>query len=222
MAPLRTFATLSLCVGASAFAPSKSFVPSVASRPTTSLNVFNDAMKQFETDYPKFAELGWGPSVQAEKWNGRHAMFGWVVLCATAYAKGHGLIPDADVPLDLKEWGTLATISGKSTITHERAIILIANVHAFMIGLAATICPLPFGDPLLLDPNAGDKYDRAAARNSQPYGVIPAFKMGITDEAEMFNGRLAMLGLVALGFTSLLDNKPMLDVVNEWVGGAYY
>ena len=179
-------------------------------------------MKQFETDYPKFAELGWGPSVQAEKWNGRHAMFGWVVLCATAYAKGHGLIPDADVPLDLKEWGTLATISGKSTITHERAIILIANVHAFMIGLAATICPLPFGDPLLLDPNAGDKYDRAAARNSQPYGVVPAFKMGITDEAEMFNGRLAMLGLVALGFTSLLDNKPMLDVVNEWVGGAYY
>jgi len=177
-------------------------------------------MKQFESDYPKFAEMGWGPSVQAEKWNGRHAMFGWVVICASAYAKGHGLIPDPDMALNLKEWGTLATISGKNTITNERAIILIANVHAFFVGICATIAPLPFGDPLLLDPNAGDKYERAAAK--EPYGVIPAFKAGITDEAEMYNGRLAMLGLVALGFTSLLNGVPMIDVVNEWVGGAYY
>merc|ERR1712228_21514 len=158
-----------------------------------------------------------GPSVQAEKWNGRHAMFGWVVICATAYAKGHNLIPEPDTLLNLKEWGTLATISGKNTITNERAIILIANVHFFMVGLAATICPLPFGDPLLLDPNAGEKYERAVAK--EPYGVIPAFKPGLTDECEMYNGRLAMLGLVALGFTSILENKPMLDVVNEWVGG---
>lgn len=73
-------------------------------------------------------------------------MFGWVVICATAYAKGHNLIPDADLPLDLKAWGTLATISGKSTITNERAIILIANVHALVMSVMATCAPLPFSD----------------------------------------------------------------------------
>ena len=140
-------------------------------------------------------------------------MFGWVVLCATAYAKGHNLIPDADMALDLKEWGTLATISGKTSITNERAIILIANVHAFMVGLASTIAPLPFGDKLLLEEGEAD---------AQPYGVMPAFKLGITPEAEMFNGRLAMMGITAVIATSFFEGKPILDVVNEWVGGAYY
>ena len=45
---------------------------------------------------------GWGPTTKAERWNGRHAMFGWIALLATGYAKGHGLIPNGDVPLDLK------------------------------------------------------------------------------------------------------------------------
>jgi len=36
------------------------------------------------------------------------------------------------------------------------------------------------------------------------------------------NGRMAMLGLVAVVSTSFLESKPILDVVNEWVGGAYY
>lgn len=177
-------------------------------------------MIQWEEEYPDFAKWGWGPSVQAEKWNGRHAMFGWVFICATAYAKGHGLIPNPEMTLDLKEWGTLATISGKNTITNERAIILIANVHAFMVGIIATICPLPFSDPLLLDPNQGEAYERAV--NTKPYGVMPKMNMGVTEEAEIMNGRMAMLGLVAVVSTSFLENKPILDVVNEWVGGAYY
>jgi hypothetical protein len=191
----------------------------------TSLNVFkegvfDDAMAEWNEEYPSYAKWGWGPSVQAEKWNGRHAMFGWVVICATAYVKGHGLIPNADMALDLKEWGTLATISGKNTITNERAIILIANVHAFMVGIAATIAPLPFSDPLLLDPNQGEAYERAA--NTKPYGVMPKMNMGVTEEAEIMNGRMAMLGLCAVVSTSFLEGKPILDVVNEWVGGAYY
>lgn len=219
MAPLRTLAAL--CLGASAvsgFAPAATPFAArnaVASRAETELNVFNDAMKDWAEEYPQFAEFGWGPSVQAEKWNGRHAMFGWVVICATAYAKGHGLIPNADVPLDLKEWGTLATISGKNTITNERAIILIANVHAFSVGLLATLCPLPFSDPLLLDPTD----DKPAP---EPYGVIPAFVPGVTEEAEMYNGRLAMLGLITLIGASAIQGKPMLDIVNEGVGGLYY
>mmetsp|Transcript_22133 Transcript_22133/g.31123 ORF Transcript_22133/g.31123 Transcript_22133/m.31123 type:complete len:225 (+) Transcript_22133:66-740(+) len=224
MAPLRTLAALAFSVGAvSGFAPStpstlRNTVAPVRSE--TNLNVFNDAMAEWEAEYPQFAKWGWGPSVHAEKWNGRHAMFGWVLICATAYAKGHNLIPDADVPLDLKEWGTLATISGKNTITHERAIILIANVHAFMVGLAATICPAPFSDPLLLDPNQGAAYERAV--NTKPYGVIPEMKTGLTEEAEIMNGRMAMMGLITVISTSFLTGKPILDVVNEWVGGLYY
>ena len=177
-------------------------------------------MTEWEEEYPDFAKWGWGPSVHAEKWNGRHAMFGWVVICATAYAKGHGLIPNPDQTLDFAQWGTLATISGKNTITNERAIILIANVHAFMVGIAATICPLPFSDPLLLDPNQGEAYERAV--NTKPYGLMPAMKMGVTEEAEMMNGRMAMFGLVAVVTTAFIEGKPILDVVNEWVGGLYY
>jgi hypothetical protein len=230
MAPLRTLAALVLGAGAaSAFAPatplSAKTVSPVASE--TSLNFFSDvgadfdkAVTDWEAEYPEFAKWGWGPSVQAEKWNGRHAMFGWFFICATAYAKGHGLIPDADVPLDLKEWGTLATISGKNTITHERAIILIANVHCFMVGLAATICPLPFSDPLLLDPLQGEMYERAV--NTKPYGLCPEMKPGLTEEAEMMNGRMAMMGLITVTATAFLENKSILDVVNEWVGNAYY
>jgi len=197
MAPLRTLAALVIgASAASAFAPSsplavKNVAPVVSE---TSLNtafdpldsdpaVFEGAMADWEAEYPQFAKWGWGPSVQAEKWNGRHAMFGWVFICATAYAKGHGLIPDAETTLNLKEWGTLATISGKNTITNERAIILIANVHCFLVGLAATICPLPFSDPLLLDPNQGEMYERA--KNTKPYGLIPEMKTGLTEEAEI-------------------------------------
>ena len=176
-------------------------------------SVFEDATSEWKEEYGPFSKFGWGPSVQAEKWNGRHAMFGWVMICASAYAKGHGLIPDADVPLDFKECGTLATISGKNTLTHERAFILMANVHAFMVGLMATIAPLPFWDKLLLEEGEED---------AEPYGVIPAFKGGITPEAEMFNGRMAMLGLCTLLGYSATSGKPMLDIVNEWVGGLYY
>jgi len=213
---------------ASAFAPAsplaaKSVAPAVSE---SALNLqfvssdFDKAVTDWEEEFPDFAKWGWGPSVQAEKWNGRHAMFGWFFICATAYAKGHGLIPDADVPLDLKEWGTLATISGKSTITHERAIILIANVHCFMVGLAATICPTSFSDPLLLDPNQGEMYERAV--NTKPYGLMPAMKPGLTEEAEMMNGRMAMMGLITVTATAFIENKSILDVVNEWVGNAYY
>eukprot|EP00560_Eucampia_antarctica_P008703 CAMPEP_0197825386 /NCGR_PEP_ID=MMETSP1437-20131217/2481_1 /TAXON_ID=49252 ORGANISM="Eucampia antarctica, Strain CCMP1452" /NCGR_SAMPLE_ID=MMETSP1437 /ASSEMBLY_ACC=CAM_ASM_001096 /LENGTH=219 /DNA_ID=CAMNT_0043425367 /DNA_START=90 /DNA_END=749 /DNA_ORIENTATION=- len=219
MAPLRTLAALVLSAGvASGFAPATPFTTKNSVSSPSNLNlikdsVFEDATVEWSEEYAPFAKFGWGPSVQAEKWNGRHAMFGWVMLCATAYAKGHGLIPDADVPLDFKEWGTLATISNKDTITHERAFILMANVHAFMVGLCATIAPLPFWDPLLLEEGQVD---------AEPYGVMPAMKGGVTPECEMLNGRMAMLGIVTLIGYSATSGKDMLDIVNEWVGGLYY
>lgn len=207
---------------ASAFAPPAPVsVKPIISSPTA-LNGFIEAQKDFEAEYPSFAKYGWGPSVHAEVWNGRHAMFGWVFMCATAYAKGHGLIPNPDMLLDLKEWGTLATISGKSTLTNERAIILIANVHCFFVGLMATLAPMPFiADPLLLDENAPG-YEYAKERNSQPYGVLPAFKWGLTPEAEIYNGRLAMMGIITVVSFSFITNQNILDVINNWVGGAYY
>jgi hypothetical protein len=227
MVVLRSVCVLLAAVGASAFAPNspKTFLAKESFAPLElSDSPFSEAVDEYASWQPKLAELGWGPSVQAEKWNGRHAMFGWVFICASAYAKGHGLIPNAEMALDLKEWGTLATISGKSTITNERAIILMANVHCFMVGLAATIAPNDYMDPLLLDPNdaSPSKGAAKAMAKQEGYGFLPAIKFGLTDEAEMINGRLAMLGITTVLGASAITGKSVLDVVNEWVGGAYY
>mmetsp|Transcript_20445 Transcript_20445/g.36754 ORF Transcript_20445/g.36754 Transcript_20445/m.36754 type:complete len:230 (-) Transcript_20445:311-1000(-) len=229
MAPLRTFASLFLAASsASAFAPSTSVVSTV-SRPSTSVasSVFDDAVKDWGEEYPQFAEWGWGPSVQAEIWNGRHAMFGWVVMCSCAYAKGHDLFPNGDAALNLKEWGTLSTIAslgnkGMDTITNERAIILIANVHAFFVGIAATIAPLPMSDTLLLDPNH-PMYEWQMERNSKLGGIMPDMKQsGVTPHAELMNGRMAMMGLIALLGYSGIQGQSMIDTINQWIGGAYY
>ena len=183
--------------------------------------VYEDAVADWEKQFPAFSQWGWGPTVQAEKWNGRHAMFGWFFICASAYCKGHGLIPDPDTFLSVKEWGPLAITSGVQTISNERAIILIANVHFFFLSLMATIAPMPFGDSLFVDPNHPN-YEAMAERNKNGFGYLPAIKLGLTEEAEILNGRLAMLGLAALITATAIEQKNMLDIVNEWVGGAYY
>lgn len=138
------------------------------------------------------------------------------------------MIPDATTMLNFKDWGALALItfgSGKDAIyiNNERAVILIANVHCFMVGLCATIAPLGWSDPLLLDPNQGAPYERAL--NTKPYGILPDCSFanwGLTETAEIMNGRMAMFGLMMLLGTSLIDQKNMLDVVNDWVGNLYY
>jgi Chlorophyll A-B binding protein len=183
--------------------------------------IYEDSIGDWEKQFPDFAKYGWGPSVQAEKWNGRHAMFGWSFICATAYFKGHGLIPDAETALSLKQWGTLAIISGQETILNERAIVLVANIHFFAVSLMATICPPQFGDSLFLDPNH-PKYDEMVSRNKNPFGYMPSLRFGLTEEAEILNGRLAMLGIACLLVATAVEQKNMLDIVNEWVGGAYY
>ena len=40
-------------------------------------------MKRFADDFPWLAKYGFGPSVKAERWNGRHAMFGWFFILLT-------------------------------------------------------------------------------------------------------------------------------------------
>ena len=203
------------------------YISSHRSSTQVASSVFDDATKDWAEEYPDFAEWGWGPSVQAEIWNGRHAMFGWVVMCACAYHKGHGDFPDADSMLNFKEWGTLATIAdglekGKDTISNERAVILIANAHAFFVGIAATIAPLPFSDTLLLDPNH-PMYEWQVERNSKLGGVLPDIgQMGINPHAELMNGRMAMMGIITLLGYSGIQGQSMVDTINEWVGGAYF
>mmetsp|Transcript_58235 Transcript_58235/g.161447 ORF Transcript_58235/g.161447 Transcript_58235/m.161447 type:complete len:238 (+) Transcript_58235:318-1031(+) len=147
------------------------------------MSVFTDAQEEFSSNYPQIAKYGWGPSTKAERWNGRHAMFGWVVIIGTLYAQAHHLIPNPTETLNLKEWGTLATISGKETLTQERAIILIAHVHALFVSLCSAWLPLNYMDSLLLDADSGEVDEPAI-------GLFPKFSTGITMGAEIMNGRM--------------------------------
>ena len=123
-------------------------------------------MANFEKDFPEFSKRGFGPTTKAERWNGRHAMFGWVVILATGYAQSHNLIPNFDAPLDLSAWGPLARQGDYSSITNGRAIILIAHVHALFVSLASSLSPFGFQDSLTLNM-------KAAERDEAAYGACP-------------------------------------------------
>lgn len=139
-------------------------------------------------------------------------MFGWIALLATGYAKGHGLIPDADTLLSTKEWGTLAYLYGGS-ISNERAVIMVAHLHLLLFSVCAAVAPLSFQDKLYLE--KGEVPEPAA-------GLIPAFVPGLTKSAELVNGRLAMLGLVVLLTVSIVNQTPILDTINAGVGGLLF
>jgi len=157
------------------------------SKPVMEMSVFTEASEKFQGDYPNFSAKGWGPSTKAERWNGRHAMFGWAFIIGTAHAQATGLLPDPATMLDMKTWGGLAQIGGGATISNERAIIMVANMHAFAVGLCATFAPLGYMDTLLLEDGEADE---------PAYGVMPKFDPGMTAAAEMMNGRMAMMGLI--------------------------
>lgn len=177
------------------------------------LPVFTQAMEDYKKDFPAFAERGWGATVKAERWNGRHAMFGFLVLVATGYCKGHGLIPDASVPLDMQTWGVIGSLGDNSAISMQRAIILVAHIHVLMVSIAAAIAPFSFQDKLLLEPGEKDE---------APSGLFPEFKGGLTKEAEMWNSRVAMLGIICLVATSAATNTPILDVLNLSLGNLLF
>merc|ERR1719161_704437 len=81
--------------------------------------VFDDGMATFKADYPWMAKYGFGPTVKAERWNGRHAMFGWLAIIATGYAKAHGFFPDPSSALKYNDWGGLAQIGFGQYISNE-------------------------------------------------------------------------------------------------------
>lgn len=55
-----------------------------------------------------------------------------------------------------------------------------------------------------------------------PAGLIPPFKTGLTPEAELINGRLAMFGLMAVTSGSIFTGTPVLDVINIGLGKTLY
>lgn len=73
-----------------------------APRMAADFGVFEAAQTEFADEFPEYSKYGWGPTAKAERWNGRHAMFGWAAIIATGYCQAHNLIPNADVALDPK------------------------------------------------------------------------------------------------------------------------
>jgi len=173
---------------------------------------FDKMMASFKTDYPWLAKYGFGPTVKSERWNGRHAMFGWAAIIATAVCKKYGVFPDAATALSYKEWGALTQMGFGEYISNERAIIMMAHVHALGVSAAAAFGPQVLGDTLTLLDGEEDE---------EPYGVMIPIKgnYGLTPAAEMANGRLAMLGLVVITFSSFASGKDILEIIDLGVGG---
>ena len=172
-------------------------------------NPLSKTVTDFAIFSPDFASRGLGVTSNAERWNGRHAMFGIIAIVLTAYAKGHGLIPDADKVLDVNQWGPLASAGFGQGITNERAIILIAHVHVLVVSVLAAFAPFQVQDTLIKQ--KGEPVEPAA-------GFIPAFKAGLTKEAELLNGRLAMFGVLAIVGAASLTGTSVVDVVNLGLG----
>ena len=57
--------------------------------------------------------------------------------------------------------------------------------------------------------------------DEEPYGLFPPLKgqTGLTPAAEMYNGRMAMMGLIAVIMASLASGKDILEVVDIGLGG---
>jgi hypothetical protein len=169
-------------------------------------------MDAWKNDYPFLAKYGFGLTVKCERWNGRHAMFGWAFIIATALCKKYGVFPDAATPLAYKDWGALTQMGFGQYISNERAIIMIANVHALGVSAMAAFGPQILGDTLTLVDGEEDE---------EPYGMIIPIRgnYGLTPAAEMANGRLAMLGLVVLVFSSFASGKDIIQIVDAGLGG---
>jgi len=119
---------------------------------------------------------------------------------------------DAAVQLKYEEWGALVQMGFGQNIPNERAIIMIAHIHALGVSMAAAFGPQVLGDSLTLLEGEVDE---------EPYGLFPPLKgqTGLTPAAEMYNGRMAMMGLIAVITASTASGKDILEVVDIGLGG---
>lgn len=189
-APLTTARLSNGQLGVTAFRSALPAVPVRARRCAASVNMkvvlpmFTEAMEDYAKNYPEFAKKGWGCTVKAERWNGRHAQLGMLAILITGYCKGHGLLPPAEA-LDLSVWGPLASLGDSySGITGQRAAILIAHVHLLFVSVGCALAPLSFQDKLLLEDGENDE---------EPAGLFPPFNPGFNLDTELWNGRVVSL-----------------------------
>lgn len=89
----------------------------------------------------------------AERGTAHPGLCRWLAIIATGYCKSHGFFPDPSVALTYKEWGGLAQLGFNQYISNERAIIMIAHVHALGVSAAAAFGPQVLGDTLTLRPD---------------------------------------------------------------------
>merc|ERR1719316_693676 len=121
--------------------------------------------------------------------------------------KAHGLFPAADVALKYDDWGALTQMGFGQYISNERACIMIAHIHALGVSAAAAWGPQVLGDTLVLLDGEEDE---------EPYGAIIPIRgnYGLTPGAEMINGRIAMLGIVVVVFSSFASGKDILELID--------
>lgn len=172
---------------------------------------FTKAMADYNDEFAPFAKRGWGATTKAEVWNGRHAMFGWLMIIGTAEARNHGLMPSGN--LDLAQWGALGTLGDGSPISLERAAIIVAHIHFLFVSVAAALAPFSFQDKLLLEEGEAD---------ASPAGLFPDFAPGLNRQAELWNGRVAMVGLITTIAISAATGTSFLDTVNAGLGGKLF
>merc|ERR1719247_2147184 len=124
------------------------------------------------------------------------------MIIGTGVAKANGFFPTPDKALTYNDWGALAQIGFGGYISNERAIIMMAHVHALGVSMAAAFGPQVLGDTLTLLDGEADE---------EPYGLLPPFKgqTGLTPAAEMYNGRMAMMGLIMVVATSMASGKDI-------------
>lgn len=105
---------------------------------------------------------------------------------------------------------TDAATGAVNTIPAARALVAIAHLHLGAVGVFAAFNKESVKDKLLLEP--GEKDEPAA-------GLFVPVKIGLTKEAELLNGRLAMLGLTALVATAAATGQDILTVIDQGLGG---
>ena len=90
---------------------------------------------------------------------------------------------------------------------------LVGHLHLLLFSVCAAVAPLSFQDKLYLE--SGEEHEPAS-------GLIPKIVPGLTPQAEILNGRLAMLGLTVLLAQTTITQTPILDVINTGLGGLLF